>query len=224
MPKFERRETWVGVFDILGFKNIISNTDNEYNLIYLESQLNDLFEAIDKTYLAHGNIEVFSFSDTFIILTKDLDISSYPWFLLQCRELINRSIEIQLPLRGAISVGTIFESRDPLIFLGSPFVEAYEYAEDQDWIGLLLTPTATDMLRKCDLEPMHHDFIENPNDIPLRRKAKIGVLAYRFQNGATNYETHLIHHLELMKAKAPDIAKDKYTRTIEFIRKYYQWL
>lgn len=222
--ELNKRETWIGLFDILGFKNAISIVDDEYHYLYLHSQLDDLFEAIKSELSSNGNLELYSFSDTFVIFTENSELLSYPWFLLQCTQLIERSIEIQLPLRGAISVGTVYESKEPLIIMGKPFVEAYEYAEDQNWIGLLLTPTATKKLRADDLEPKHHDFIENPDDIPLRKMDKTNVLAYRFQNGAANYETHLISHLNSMQQTAPEEAKDKYRRTIEFIRKYYQWI
>jgi hypothetical protein len=225
MIEIKRRETWVGVFDILGFKEIINKVENNFNRNYLISQLEDMFKTIKPNIMENGKLELITFSDTFIILTQDLEFSSYPWFLMQCIHLIERSISIELPLRGAISVGIAYESKNPLIILGKPFVEAYEYSEDQDWIGLLMTPTATKKLREGGLEPTHHDFIEC--EIPLRKLKNIeseNVLAYRFQNGRANIGSHLIPHLKSMQHKAPDSAKEKYSRTINFINKYYQWI
>jgi hypothetical protein len=65
---------------------------------------------------------------------------------------MNKSIAVSLPLRGAISVGTAFISISPPMIIGPSFIEAHEYCEDQNWIGLLLTPSATTRLRKVGLD------------------------------------------------------------------------
>ena len=161
MIELSRKETWVGVFDILGFKTIIEKTEDEFHRLYLESQLDDIFEVLNSEISTHGELEFVSFSDTFVIFTQSLDLSAYPWFLLQCTQIIERSIEIQLPVRGSISVGIAYTSTNPIIITGKPFVEAFEYAEDQDWVGLLLTPTATKALRAGGLEPLYHDFVND---------------------------------------------------------------
>ena len=220
MIGWNRKETWVGVFDILGFKNAILQAEEESHRLYLMSQLEDIFETLDSDIMTHGKLEFLAFSDTFVLFTESADVSSYPWFLLQCRNTIERAIVVKLPLRGAISVGTAYTSKDPPIVLGKCFVEAYEYSEDQDWIGLLLTPSATAILRKAGLEPQHHDFVTD--EIPLRKLPKENVLAYRFQNGSANYESYLLPHLQEMYQLSPECAKPKYARTIEFIKRHYR--
>lgn len=222
MITWNQKDAWVGVFDILGFKNMIRQTDQDFPRHLLTSKLNDLFEALDHDVMRHGQLEYMVFSDTIVIFASDLEARSYGWFLLQCRILIEKSIAVRLPVRGAISVGTAFISSSPPMIIGPSFLEAHEYCEDQDWVGLLLTPSATLAIRQAGLEPLHHDFVLD--DVPLRKTDADNVLAYRFQNGRSSYESPLLTFLEEMKHFAPDKDKDKYAKTIAFIKKHYRYI
>ena len=212
----------MGVFDILGFKNLIRPTDKEFPRELLTSKLNDLFEALNHDVMQHGQLEYMVFSDTIVIFAPNLEARSYGWFLLQCTILMKKSIAVRLPVRGAISVGTAFISKQPPMIIGPSFLEAHEYSEDQDWIGLLLTPSATLTLREAGLEPLHHDFVSD--DIPLRNMPLENVLAYRFQNGMSNYASPLLSLLKEMKHFAPDEGKEKYDRTMAHIEKHYRYI
>jgi len=108
------------------------------------------------------------------------------------------------------------------MIIGASFLEAYQYCEDQNWIGLLLTPSATTTLRKIGLEPLHHDFVVE--NIPLCKMPIENVLAYRFQDGMSNYESPLLNFLEEMKYFAPSKDKEKYHKTILHIRKHYRYI
>lgn len=212
---WHRRDAWIGVFDILGFKELIRQTDREFPRALLTSKLDDLVKSLESDAVKIGSLDYLILSDTFIIIAPDLEPKSYPWFLQACRALITNSIYVELPLRSAISIGPIFLSKEPAVIIGSAFLEAYEYCARQDWIGLLLTPSATQALRKSGLEPTHHDFVAG--GIPMKDD---NVLAYRFQTGQANFENPLLKHLEQMRHFAPDFAKHKYENTVAFIRQH----
>lgn len=220
---WSKRDTWIGVFDILGFKGLIKHANNELLRNLLTDKLDYLFKELQSDITEHGQLHYIVFSDTIVIFAPDTNAKSYPWFLLQCQHLIIRSIYVELPLRGAISTGTVFISDNPPIIIGQPFVEAHEYCEDQNWIGLLLTPSATTALRKFGLDPLRHDFVSD-DDIPLNEKSVENVLAYRFQNGRANFDSPLLHYLWEMQHFAPDEAKEKYDKTIAFISKHYRYI
>ncbi|MEW6683259.1 MAG: hypothetical protein AB1451_10125 [Nitrospirota bacterium] len=210
------------MFDILGFKSLIRQADHPVPREALKSKIEDLLQILESDSAKQGRLDFVMFSDTFVVFAPDLASGSYPWFLLVCRSLITKSIYIELPLRGAISLGPAFFSKEPTIVLGSSFVEAYEYCEDQDWIGLLLTPSAVAALRRAGLEPLRHDFVSDV--VPLRKKSSEGVLAYRFQNGSANFDSPLLAHLGQMRHHAPESAKQKYQDTIAFIRRHYRYV
>src|SRR5450759_1695546 len=148
MFTWNQGDRWIAVFDILGFKNLIREADQKNSHELLKDKLNELIQTLNSDPVTHGHLDYRIFSDTFVVLAPDLEPNSYPWFLRACKNLIDKSIYIELPLRGAISVGSIFIAMNHPVLLGSSFVEAYEYCEDQNWIGLLLTPSATSALRE----------------------------------------------------------------------------
>jgi hypothetical protein len=222
MINWSQKKAWVAVFDILGFKNRIRHVDEEFQRALLTGQLNDLFEALEPEVIRHGQLEYVIFSDTVVIFAPDSEMGSYGWFLLQCTNLIKKSIDIRLPLRGAISVGTALLSTSPPIIIGPCFLEAHEYCEAQDWIGLLLTPRATLAIREAGFDPLNHDFVSD--EIPLGKVPSQNVLAYRFQNGMSNYPSPLLPMLQEMRHFAPEKDKVKYDRTVSFIEKHYRYI
>jgi len=55
MIDWKRRDAFVGVFDILGFKNLIRQTDQEFPRAMLTGQLDDLLGTLDdQNVIEHG--------------------------------------------------------------------------------------------------------------------------------------------------------------------------
>jgi hypothetical protein len=217
---WRKRHSWVAVFDILGFKNRIADVAEDLPRAVLTDQIADLLGNLDCVEARQGELTTAVFSDTIVVFSPDLSAASYPWFLAQCRNLMTASIPIRLPIRGAISAGTTFEAEQHPIYIGPAFLEAHEYCEDQDWLGLVLTPSATKAAIGVGLDPVRHGFVDCA--VPLRNQCGADVLAYRFQNsGSTNFASPLIPILEEME-QAPTSAREKYSRTIDHIRRHYQ--
>ena len=217
---WKRRESWVAVFDVLGFAKLVAKSAQDFPRALLTDRLDELLGSLELNEQRHGSLKFLVVSDTIVIFASTQDPSGYPWFLLQCKNLIKDSIRLRLPLRGAISVGTTFVAAEHPIVLGSPFSEAFEYCADQDWIGLLLAPSATRTLRSASLEPLHHHFVTGP--VPLRCLSPQDVLAYRFQDGMANFDSPLLPWLREMQHFAPPEAKEKYARTIEHIQRHHR--
>lgn len=64
-------------------------------------------------------------------------------FLDVCNDLICRSLEVDLPLRGAISMGGAVLDQEKNIFLGQPIVEAARLEKGQRFIGASFCKSAT---------------------------------------------------------------------------------
>jgi hypothetical protein len=217
---------WLAVFDILGFSNLI--TVNEDNLqafsarVDYEETIQHLKSCHDKAYL-RDSLDYCWFSDTFLILTVDDSAQSYVAIQSISKCFIDECIHSRSPIRGAIAVGLFVRRRDNRSFMGSAFIEAFKYAEAQDWIGLLITPDAVKKAKSYGLDPTHHDFVKS-DDIPMHKFAGQNILAYRFQNGAANFPSHLLQPLSDMKTNSEIKYRSKYERTEKFIGKYYQWI
>lgn len=197
--------------------------DCSISRLILTKKLSHLLSTLEEeTKKSTHNLEFIVFSDTIVIFAQSVEATAYPWFLSLCKSMANKSIYQELPLQGAISVGTTFTSENPTIIMGTAFVEAYEYCEDQNWIGLLLTPSATKELTHCKLNPLHHDFVQS-SKIPMKTKSIDGVWAYRYQNGCANFSSPLFPKLRQMQKKAPEQAFIKYENTISFITQHYSF-
>ena len=217
---------WVACFDILGFKNMVSFEDDE------SLQITFLIEDYEKT-LEHlrtsseayqeGDIEYCWLSDTFVLFSRDDSARSYAVLQQAAKRFITECTYSMIPIRGAISVGHITRSEDNRSFMGKAFIDAFVYAEDQDWIGLLLTPTAIEKTSIYGLFPERHDFVKSEG-IPMRKCQKSGVMAYRFQNGEANFESPLLTKLSQMKQASGEKHHNKYDGTMHFIKVHYRYI
>jgi hypothetical protein len=81
------------------------------------------------------------FSDT-IILWQPLVPGFVDDFVTRCSELICAALEIDIPLRGAITLGDAVLDQDTNFFLGAPIIEAARLEKAQNWIGLTFGQTA----------------------------------------------------------------------------------
>jgi hypothetical protein len=59
-------------------------------------------------------------------------------FMDMCNELICRSIEVGLPFRGALAMGSAILNKERRVFLGSPIIEAARLEPGQRFIGASL--------------------------------------------------------------------------------------
>jgi hypothetical protein len=215
-------ETWVAHFDILGFKSRINYDDQSLLLELLKSSIDEVIEGLkeDIRYF-EDSINYTSYADTFIIYSKAAGNSGYPELDLTSKKFLSTCVYKLLPIRGAISYGELILGHNNKVIMGKAFLESYQYGEDQNWIGLLLTPSASSKLKSMGVDPIRNGFINR--DIPLRKYSIFDedVYAYRFINGSTNFECPLLPSLNEMLQEAPGKEKVKYINTIRFIEKYY---
>jgi hypothetical protein len=134
--------------DVLGFSDLVRNR----GLQSLYADYRELVEAAGEQrhdglvfsswqgtpYFGVEKLESAYFSDTIVFW------SPYHSRLLQSlcysmMEVLCRSIEIGLPLRGAISAGEAILNKETSHFIGRPIVNAVEAEKVQQWIGVTLS-------------------------------------------------------------------------------------
>ena len=214
---------WVAVFDILGFKRWADTESASISAMIsqdsVEVALGHL--KVHCAELSSGPLDYLWFSDTFVMYSRDDSASSYSVIQQAAKHFMEGCLYSSIPLRGALSCGSLIRSADNRVLMGKAFVDAHLYGEDQDWIGFVLTPAAIGKVRSYGLEPKHHDFVAS-EAIPMRRYKTSNVLAYRFQNGAANFASPFLPVLEGLKNVAGEENEAKYDRTIAFIQKHYR--
>lgn len=217
------RNAWIAHFDVLGFKSLLENESNSLVIEVLKSQFDEVLMKLQKdisTYFEQ-QIDYLFFADTFVIYSKSEKINEYPALIRVAKSFINLCISKRLPVRGSISYGDVVFGYDDKVLMGKAFLESHIYGEDQNWLGLILTPSASAELKKNGLDPTLHGFVNE--DIPLRKLKGYSdaVYAYKFINGSTNFKCPLLSPLNDMMHRAPQKEKIKYENTIDFISKHY---
>jgi len=114
------------------------------------------------------------FSDTFLLYTFDDSPESLIYIEQSATHFFVDVISANstaMALRGALSFGEFYADRESGIFLGPAFIDAYQYAEKQHWIGLVISPKARSELQKINLcPPDRGKYVEY--DVPIKTKEK----------------------------------------------------
>lgn len=215
-------DSWIACFDILGFKELAKfDGSSEFSCKYILEDYEKILE--DLVYIKDDDVSYCWISDTFIFYTKDVSRDSF----IAIKDVATRFIECCLrrlvPIRGAINAGHLVYTPDHRIFMGSGFIEAFVYAEDQNWIGLLLTEKALAKTKTYDREVNITSFIAS-EEIPMRKIHPLSVKAYKFQSGKQTFINENIRFLELIKNNSDKSHHEKYDLTIKFISDHHDWL
>jgi hypothetical protein len=91
-------------------------------------------------FLGYVDIEQDYFSDT-ILLWSPFSAATLKPFLLVCCSFMCETLRAELPVRGAIALGTAIMDKASRTYLGQPLVEAARAEKAQQWIGLSFGPS-----------------------------------------------------------------------------------
>ena len=167
-----RRHGMVAIIDMLGVKGSWRG-EGYSGPAGLHKRWNELLGSTRRLLrdgeLAAKNITFSAFSDTMFITAEGRDydrmLLSFGGIMWQA---ITHSIRRDVPLRGCVSCGTYYRSRDNL-FTGRAVDEAAEYYSLPQWIGISAAPSANGVLSRAIPRPSHrNNRIYRRHDIPLR--------------------------------------------------------
>lgn len=202
--------------DILGFKNIsIDNDRLEHVFSFYDSFLDD------KKYT---KLDYSVFSDTIIVYSKDDSEESLKQIILKSSEILYSMLIERIPMNGCISYGDIFhkETKKGLIISGRPILDALNYQENVDWIGVIISPNLIDN---------YHHNIEIFNElsivlapyqyIPLKNKDNVenltGFVIKPYKSSSMELGK-IADSLEYLRLSAPNAhSQNKYINTIKFL-------
>ena len=211
--KSKNKKRWLGYLDFLGTKSLIKS--KLYTKIFKNYK-----KAIDETQkysLLLEELNYFCFSDTFIFYTETKSLSGFNELEHRMRWFFYFLIESNIPVRGAISFGTLYADENK-IFFGDALIDAYEYGESQNWIGLVLCKSAEEYLLKHNQLPNY--FIKT--EIPYRKNiSKLEKRLFACVIGAWikygNKYNPIVDSLISMRNESEKY-KDKYKNTLDFLR------
>lgn len=210
---------WVGYFDLLGVKQLFKTKNHISIFVAISSAI----EKFKERATAWENVGYAWFSDTFVVYTIDDSAESFGAIDNISRWFFYFLITGDIPVRGAISCDSFYADRDNQLFFGEALIEAYEYGEAQDWIGLLLCPSAEERLKHLGL-PAERRLDYAYADIPFNKRTnnlRQNLPACILGNWVSiNNQNPIIEKLSQMKERiANENIRSKYDRAIEFIQK-----
>ena len=219
------RKRWVVYFDLLGFRDFVKDGHIVNTFFHWEKCLSTFHNNLHN----YPKLEYAHFSDTFLIYAPDDSISSYGQIDSCSRWFFQHAILQQIPLRGALGWGEFYADKPNGVFLGKALVIAYEFGEQFNWIGYMLSPSA--------LSRMTHAEVNLPSCPVHFRKANVQTRASSLEciallcGGGKGRD--YIRALEEMKRLSLDDmtikqktsdqirrVTEKYDNTIQFIKRF----
>lgn len=150
----------IAFFDIMGFKNRVSVTEHEM-VIKLMEELSAYVKGINSE--TFGNIEspirTTIFSDSVLIISSDDSIEAGIHLMLCSSYLMQKAIDLGIPLKGCISYGKFTADFDKSLFIGQPLIDAYLLQEELSLYSIIIHHSFESHL--CNKEYSGDTFPEN---------------------------------------------------------------
>jgi hypothetical protein len=152
LPDFDQSKAgrkWLSYFDLLAWSKFCENAD--LKTVFKVYQF--VLRKLDEIAKGWPKIRRAWASDTFVFYACDDSPDAF-----QTIEHISRWFEAlmlkeEIPIRGALACDDFYTDEASRVFLGNAIVEAHKYAEGQDWIGFILTPSAERRALELSLLP-----------------------------------------------------------------------
>jgi len=244
LTKF-KREGAIAFLDILGFKGIWTKMPPEQIIKIIKGIIAELLKStkiVSNEKKHYGNLDVTVISDTIIIEFMGETYKTTIFIAEVIQRIFFPFLAKKLPIRGAVTFGTYYRSGN--IYVGPAIDDVAEWYNKANWMGVILTPSATMSLEAgyCDInfetlqKTLNKFWIKYP--IPLKKflNKKNNITLY-----ALNWPNHLIFVKKGLEKSSPKIKNkssfsiilqilseqgnvgpsicDKYDNTICFVRK-----
>ena len=204
----EIAERIVSFLDIMGFKDLVAR-QSETNI---QDRLRRLSVFIAESVGTDNGMTFSIFSDSIIIFSKDSGIDSFQRLLHTTACIIQHSIKLGLPIKGAMSMGvcTVNQSTKNSFFFGQPIIDAYLLEESIVFYGVVLHHTleqmAIDIVGKGDA--LIFDY-----PVPLKK----GSSCHYVLDWFTEDKTENLHNLGAIRRTVSDSPRRYIDNTINCI-------
>ncbi len=191
---------WIVHFDILGFSNMVEN----FPVWFVQKEY---IKARERGKRSNVKCKFKFFSDSFIFYTDDDSPDSFSCIEATSALFFQAMFRGRIPMRGCLNIGQFYSDEKNGIFFGPAHIEAYRLAEEQNWIGFVLSEKTREKLASFELvgfksgyKKRYSEYEVPYNDEPYRRN----LLAYNLILASTNpgFQNELWMALDSMKFNA----------------------
>ena len=218
---------FVAYFDFLGFTEYVKNESLGAVLSLYKKAIKNVRKKAG-IYFDVKKTPYQWFSDTFLFcarIDKDGPEKAFMDIYRLATTFFRDMLQIRMPLRGALTVGKLYVEPEDGIYFGEALIEAYEYAESQNWLGFVLTPKVIPLLEQHGftkvIELVNREFVKYT--VPCHNGQKRTLLVWRLDkwNSHVNIKWtgsyYLWSDLISMEEAAPENAKEKYCNSKKFM-------
>jgi hypothetical protein len=138
-----KKRGYVAVIDVLGFSELSLEKDRIIDFI---TRFYNLLVEVNNKY---KKLQFILASDTIFIATEDDYEESFRDITYACSYLLFKYIRWEFPIKGCISYGDyiiyngLFHKKVvPTTIYGRPIIDAHNYENDLNWIGIMISPLA----------------------------------------------------------------------------------
>lgn len=186
-------ERYVCFLDIMGFKDRLTRNGHESILSEIQEFYKYIGEIIDEFVEdikndvdwnnAFGPTEIrhITFSDSILLVTGGKHKRDLTLLILVCAFVLEKSMHMKFPIKGALSKGLFTADFENSIFLGQPLVDAYILQEDLQYYGVIAN---RDVEKDIDLNFESEDYktlvfsIETPMKGYKTKHRNITIISY----------------------------------------------
>jgi hypothetical protein len=150
MKWINTQDRFIAFFDIMGFKDFIYRNDHEVVLHKMldlklilspvkrdaERKLNEPKESEVKFY--NAIIRPVVFSDSILLVSDKNTPEDLFTLLFSCTWIINKCIAVNIPIKGAISYGTLTADFDSSLYFGKPLIDAFQLQDSLTYYGCVI--------------------------------------------------------------------------------------
>ncbi len=262
MKELKTDSVYLAFLDILGFKELIEkNTSEEIEGLFMRlvpfittsglsqgktREWKENGQGYFANDLSDNNINALIISDSIILWTKDSTMKSFFELILALTTIMWNGIFTGLPLRGAVTVGSLFTKQlvypgnnadvSGQIILGKALAKSYSYSQMHNWHGCVIHPECINHYNQLySQHPNRTDLVSIQNLIefgllgiyktPLKngRKKKEYVLRWVSPVTKKMHKDHIKFSFSMHKKNisSKDV-KRKIKNTQEFLKFYNQ--
>src|ERR1017187_4451730 len=140
---------YIALLDVLGFSALVASDRDGV-------RLGEYLDALTLAVTGHessATIEYLAFSDTVILTSPDATDEAFNSLVVACARCMNLLLKKQVAVRGAIARGHVLVKKagNNTFVAGSAVVDAYRYEQLQDWVGIMLAPSARAALPRLEI-------------------------------------------------------------------------
>jgi len=154
--KPKKMPVMMAIFDVLGFSQRMTEQKIDVMFSLYQTMIADVIEKEPMRCIgAHdmgdgtkcpslfsADIRYSYFSDTILVWMPLEKMFAGP-FIQRCTDLLCEALMLEVPLRGAISLGEAVMHKKTGMYLGEPIIEAHNLEAAQDWLGVAFAPSGT---------------------------------------------------------------------------------